>query len=220
MSGAMLRPRSLAYVVRHAPCVLASLAHRARWPRSSSGWLLTAVALLGAALLGGCGDTLQDQSIGPAPFESVIVKSRFPVYWVGLRFAGMQVTGVSTDPSGAVTIQYGDCLVGGQYTCVTPLEIVTSPDNSFLPGGSTPSRPLALRGVRAVSRQRGSALAVRTGAVVVSVYARHPALAWDAARTMTPLNQAVPPGSTLPKPLPDSGFDRVPLPSQMPPGAG
>jgi hypothetical protein len=189
-------------------------------PRS----LLVAAALLGtglvgAALLVGCGDTLQDQPIGPSPFESVIVKSRFPVYWVGLRFSGMQVTSVSTDPSGAVTIQYGDCLVGGQYTCVTPLEIVTSPDNSFLPGGSAPSRALALRGVKAVSRQHGSAIAVRTGAVVVSVYAHRPRLARAAAQTMTPLNQAVPPGATLPKPSPDTGFDRLPLPGQLPAGA-
>jgi hypothetical protein len=186
MSGAMRRPRSLAYrtgrhslslaspnrPARGAPCVLASLAPRSRWLWANSGWLL---ALFGALLLGGCGDTLQDQPIGPAPFESVIVKSRFPVYWLGLRFSGMQVTGVTTDPGGAVTIQYGDCLMGGQYTCVTPLEIVTSPDNSFLPGGATPSDTLALRGVQAASRQQGRAISVRTGGVVVSVYARRPA---------------------------------------------
>lgn len=177
------------------------------------------MALLGAALLGGCGDTLQDQPIGPAPLESVIVQSRFPVYWVGLRFSSMQVTSVSTDPSGAVTIQYGDCLLGGQYTCVTPLEIVTSPDNSFLPGGSAASRLLALRGVQAFSRQHGSAISVRTGAVVVSVYARGAALARAAAQTMTPLNQAAPPGAALPKPLPDTGIDRMPLSVQLPPGA-
>lgn len=189
------------------------------WPWGNSGRLLAAVALLGALLLAGCGDTLQDQPIGPAPFESVIVKSRFPVYWVGLRFAGMQATSVSTDPSGAVTIQYGDCLVGGQYTCVTPLEIVTSPDNSFTPGGAAPSDALALRGVQAASRQQGRAIALRTGGVVVSVYARRPTLARNAAQTMTPLNQSASPGGALPKPLPDSGFDRVPLPSQLPAGA-
>lgn len=181
---------------------------------------LLGAALPGAALLAGCGDTLQDQPIGPAPFESVMVKSRFPVYWVGLRFSGLHATSVSTDPGGAVTIQYGDCLVGGQYTCVTPLEIVTSPDNSFLPGGSAASEPLTLRGVQAVSRQQGSAIALRTGGVVVSVYARHAALAHAAAQTMTPLNQAAQPGAPLPKPLPDTGFDRVPLTGQMPAGAG
>jgi hypothetical protein len=182
--------------------------------------LSAAIALLGAWLLGGCGDTLQDQPVGPAPFESVIVKSRFPVYWVGLRFSGMRVTGVTTDPGGAVTIQYGDCLVGGQYTCVTPLELVTSPDNSFLPGGSAAAHTLELRGVRAVSRQQGEAIALRTGGVVVSVYARHAALARAAAQTMTPLNQAAQPGAELPKPLPDTGFDRLPLSGQMPAGAG
>ena len=108
--------------------------------------------LLGGALaacalaLGSCGDTLQDQPIGPAPLESVIVQSRFPVYWLGMKYEGMRITGVTIDPGGAVTIRYGDCLVGGQYTCVTPLAVVSSPDNSFVPGGSTASRPLRVRG--------------------------------------------------------------------------
>jgi hypothetical protein len=37
---------------------------------------------------------------------------------------------------------------------------------------------------------------------------------------MVPLNQAAQPGAALPKPAPDTGFDRVPLTSQMPAGAG
>lgn len=176
--------------------------------------------LVGALLLSGCGDTLQEQPIGPGPLESVIVGSRFPVYWVGVRFDGLNVSSVWTDPGGAVTVLYGDCLVGGQYTCVTPLEIVTSPDNSFLPGGSAPGTTFALRGVRAISRQQGTAIALRTSSVVVSVYARQPALARAAARTMVPLNQAAQPGGPLPKPGPDTGFDREPLPAQLLAGAG
>jgi hypothetical protein len=181
-----------------------------------------AVALAALVLtvpLGGCGDTLQDRPIGARPFESVIVKSHFPVYWMGLRFSSLQVTGVTIDPGGAVTIQYGDCVIGGQYTCVTPLSIVTSPDNSFVPGGSATASPLRIRGVRAMSRQGGATIIVSTGEVVVSVYARRPSLALAAALTMTPLNQAGLPEVPLPKPLPDTGFDRIPLPSELPAGA-
>ena len=72
-------------------------------------------------------DTLQDQPIGPQPLRVVIVKSRFPVYWLGLEFQGMQITSVTIDPSEAVTIRYGDCVLGGQYTCVTPVSIVSFP---------------------------------------------------------------------------------------------
>lgn len=176
------------------------------------------VALIGAGALAGCGDTLQDQPIGPAPLESVIVKSRFPVYWLGLRFGGLRATGVTSDPGGAVTIQYGDCAVGGQYTCVTPLSIVTSPDNSFVPGGSAHSKAVRVRGVRASSLDGGKMISVPTGQVVVSVYADSAALARAAAQTMVALGEAVVPGAPLPARRPDTGFDRAPLPSQLPSG--
>ena len=112
--------------------------------------------------LASCGNTLQDQPIGPQPLESVLVKSRFPVYWLGLNFHGMQITSVAIDPSEAVTIRYGDCVLGGQYTCVTPVSIVTSPDNSFVPGGPRVRRTVSLRGVSASSAQGGSTLAIPT----------------------------------------------------------
>lgn len=210
-----------------APCVLdqrlrrrCPIAPRTRWtllgPRNP---LVAVVALAAALLLGGCGDTLQDQRISPAPFENVMVQSRFPVYWVGLRFERLAATSVITDPSEAVTIHYGDCLVGGQYTCVTPLSIVTSPDNSFLPGDSALASALRIRGLRAASLQGGGTIVLATGHVVVSIYADSPALARAAARTMTPLNQAVPPGARLPKPLPATDVGRTPLRSELPPGA-
>lgn len=177
------------------------------------------LAILAAAAAAGCGDTLQDQPVAPQSLESVIVKSRFPVYWLGLRFQGMGVSGVNIDPGGAVTIYYGDCLIGGQYTCVPPLMIVTSPDNSFVPGGQTGAARLPVRGVQAAAMSGGRTLAVATGGVVVSIYARTPPLAVDAAQTMVPLNKVGSPGQPLAKPLPDTGFDRVPLPSEVPPGA-
>ncbi|HEX4838736.1 MAG TPA: hypothetical protein VFV03_09470 [Solirubrobacteraceae bacterium] len=180
--------------------------------------LLASLALCILAL-SACGDTLQDQPIGPAPLETVIVKSRFPVYWLGMSFHGMRITGVTIDPGGAVTIRYGDCLIGGQYTCVAPLSIVSSPDNSFVPGGPGSTRSPRLRGASASSASDGAALAIPTGGVVVSVYARHPALAAAAAAIMAPVNKVGLPQEPLPAAVPDTGFDRVPLPSEIPPGA-
>jgi hypothetical protein len=179
----------------------------------------TAVALAACSIpLASCGDTLQDQAIGPSPLESVIVKSRFPVYWLGQRFDGMRITGVLIDPSGAVTLRYGDCLVGGQFTCVTPLELISSPDNSFLPGEGEVGQTRMVRGAAALSTQSGRALAIRTGSVVVSLRAENAALALRAARLMAPVNKVGLPLQPLPAAAPDTGFGQLPLPSQLPPG--
>lgn len=188
--------------------------------RRAGALLSVSLALGGVTVtMAGCGDTLQDQPVAAGSLEAVIAKSRFPAYWLGVRFSGLAITVVNIDPGGAVTISYGDCLVGGQYTCVTPISIVTSPDNSFLPGGTASSQALVLRGVRARATDGGRRLAIATGGVMVSVFARTPALARAAALTMAPLNKVGKPGAPLNAPAPDNGFDRVPLPSEVPPGA-
>lgn len=192
--------------------------------RRPSRALVLALLVLCALALGSCGDTLQDQPIGASPLEAVIVKSRFPVYWLGLGFEGLRVTSVAEDPGGAVTIHYGDCIVGGQYTCVTPLSIVSSPDNSFVPGAATTAHAVRVRGVAATATQgnpvgaAGATLAIPTGGVVVSIYAERPLLARDAARMMAPVNEVGLPEMGLPRVAPDTGFDRVPLQSQVPAG--
>jgi len=180
---------------------------------------LIAVGFVCALTLGACGtDTLQDQPIGVAPLETVMVKSHFPVYWLGLEFQGMTITSVSIDPGEAVTIRYGDCLLGGQYTCVTPVTIVSSPDNSFVPGATATTPKLSLRGATAKLAQGGATLAIPTGPIVVSVYAHDPELAHAAASMMAPLNEVGLPQTPLPAAVPDTGFDRVPLPGQVPTG--
>lgn len=180
--------------------------------------MLGALLIACAMALGSCGNTLQDKPIGPQPLESVLVRSRFPVYWLGLKYQGMQISGVAIDPSGAVTIRYGDCVVGGQYVCVAAVSIVTSPDNGFIPGGAAVKRMLSLRGATVTSSRGGTTLAIPTAGVVVSVFANSAALARAAATTMAPLNETGLPLQALPTALPDTGFDRVPLPSQVPPG--
>lgn len=182
--------------------------------RTSSLALATGVAALALAL-GGCGDTLQDQPIPHNTLETLLV-APYPVYWLGRSFRGLQITEAAHDPGGAFDVEYGDCVVGGQSTCVPPLRVVTSPDNSFVAGGSTPQRATLVRGVGAVVAQRGATIEIATAGVVVGIYADSAALASAAAQTIVPINEVGAPGEALPARLPDTGFGSTPLPSQTP----
>lgn len=179
---------------------------------------LTLCALCAAALYA-CGDTLQTKPIPHNILEGVIA-SRFPVYWAGATFHGLQITDVTRDPSGAYSVQYGNCLEGGQGTCVAPLRIVTSPDNSFLPGGPGPGETTLLRGVPVRLARGGRTIVIPTGNVVVDIYASSAGLARAGASTIVPINAPGAPQAPLAAQLPDSGFGEKPLPSQAPPRLG
>jgi len=176
-----------------------------------------AAAVLAALALTACGDTLQDKPVPHNELEKMVV-SPFAVYWVGASFQAMQLTDAGPDPSGAFTVQYGNCVQGGQGTCTPPLRIVTNPDNSFLPGGETPTAATTLRGVPAKLTEAGRAVAIPTGPVVVDIYASDATLAKAAARAMVAINRPSNPGEPLPAPQPDTGFGSKPLPSQQPVG--
>ena len=171
--------------------------------------------LAGVGLLAGCGNTLQDRPIPHNALESLIV-APYPVYWAGRSFHGLRITEAAHDPSCAFDVHYGDCVVGGQSTCVPPLRIVSSPDNSFIPGGSTPQRTTRVRGVDAVVAQRGTTIEIPTGGVVVGIFADSAVLASAAAQTVVAINEPGAPGEALPARLPDTGFGSTPLPSQVP----
>jgi hypothetical protein len=166
-------------------------------------------------VLSACGDTLQDQPISHNTLETLLI-APYPVYWAGRSFHGLSITEATHDPSGAFSVQYGDCVEGGQSTCVPALRVVTSPDNSFLAGGSTPQHGALVRGVSSVVAQRGRTIVIPTGGVVVSVYADSRHLATAAAQTVVPINEAGTPGGALPARLGDTGFGSTPLPSQVP----
>jgi hypothetical protein len=180
-----------------------------------------ALAALATALcalyLSACGDTVQDQPIPHNSLESMLL-APYPVYWLGATFHGLRITEASHDPSGAFTVQYGDCLEGGQSTCVPPLKVITSPDNGFVPGeGShTPRTAASLRGLRGYIAARGEAISIPTGGVILDVYAHTPALARAAAQTAVPINYPGAPGAPLVAPMPDTGYGERPLPSQTP----
>ena len=179
--------------------------------------LAALAAVLCAMCLGACGNTIQDQPIPHNSLESMLL-APYPVYWLGGAFDGLQITEASHDPSGAFTVQYGDCLEGGQSTCVPPLKVITSPDNGFVPGeGSHTSRTsTSVRGVSGYLAAGGEAISIATGGVILDVYARTPALARAAAQTAVPINSPGAPGAPLAAPLPDTGYGERPLPSQTP----
>jgi hypothetical protein len=178
--------------------------------------LASSLAALCALGLSACGYTLQVQPIAHNTLEGLIV-SRFPVYWLGRSFGGMALSEAFGDPSGAYTVQYGNCLQGGEGSCVPPLRVVTSPDNSFLPGGSTPTTRTRIRGVSALLEQSGRTIVLATGGVVVDVYATSSRIARAAARTIVPINEVGAPEAALPAALPNTGFAETPLPRQVPP---
>jgi hypothetical protein len=184
---------------------------RARSAPAVAAALLAACALT----LSACGNTLQDRPIPHNTLETLLV-APYPVYWLGRAFGGMAISEAGHDPSGAFTVQYGDCVEGGQSTCVPPLRIVTSPDNSFVAGGDAPRRSAQVRGVGASVAQGGHTIEIATAGVVVGIYADSPRLAAAAARTIVPINETGIPGGPLPARLPDTGFGSSPLPSQVP----
>jgi hypothetical protein len=178
---------------------------------------LALVPALSALAIAGCGNTLQDQPIPHNSLETLML-APFPVYWLGASFHGLAITEAGEDPSGAFSVQYGDCLEGGQSTCVPKLKVITSPDNSFVPGETDPSHVRArVRGVSAVVAERGAAIAIPTGPVVLDVYAHTPTLARAAAETAVPMNFPGSPRAPLAAPLPNTGFGERPLPTQTPP---
>ncbi len=168
-----------------------------------------------AVALSSCANTSQDQPIPHNELESLIA-APFPVYWLGRSFDGETVSEASRDPSGAYSVRYGDCLRGGEGTCVTSLAVITSPDNSFLPGGATPSVRARIRGVDAKLARGGRTIVIATAGVVVDIYADSPRVAAAAARTIVPIDEPGLPGAPLAPALPNTGFGEAPLPTQVP----
>jgi len=177
--------------------------------------LLLAPALTLAAVAGGCGNTVPVQSIPHNQLESMIV-APFRVYWLGGSFRGLTVQQVSHDPGGAYSVQYGGCLTGGQGTCLPPLLVVTSPEDTFVPGGSARTRQVLLRGVPALEAHGGRVVMIPTGNVVVDIFAANPPLARSAARNVVPINAPGAPGAALPAPVRTEAFGRRPFSSQVP----
>jgi hypothetical protein len=176
-------------------------------------------AILCAGALCSCADTVQEHPIPHNELE-YMVEAPFPVFWLGASFSGMSVSEVAHDPSDAWSIAYGDCLEGGEGTCVPPLRVVTSPDNSFLPstgtGTSTSTSTMSIRGVRALLSRGGRTIVMASAGVVLDIYATSARIAAAAARTAVPINEPGSPDAPLAGALANTGFGEMPLPAQIP----
>ncbi len=168
-----------------------------------------------AVAISACGSTLEEQPVAPSTLESFIAVREYPVYWLGNTFERLSVSEVTRDSGGAYTVQYGNCVSGGQFTCTAPLSIVTSPENSFIAHGSGNFHVVRLRGVSAYSSEDGLTIEIPTGAVVVSVRADDARLARAAARAVVPINSVGLPAAPLPRALPTTRFATEPLPAQL-----
>ncbi|MHB1810367.1 MAG: hypothetical protein ACYCU0_13905 [Solirubrobacteraceae bacterium] len=179
--------------------------------------LALAAAVVVAVMLAGCGNTLQSKPVANIELERLVEVQEYPVYWLGGRFEGLALASASEDPSGAYTLQYGTCFVGGQEACLTPLEVITTPETSHLPGEDMlGAQKTTIRGARTLIVQRGQVLALATGPVVVEVRSRRRKLALAAAATMTPINEVGEPGTTLPAVVRIPASQRKALPGQGP----
>jgi hypothetical protein len=168
-----------------------------------------------AGALSACGAQVAVRPPPPNPLLELVALSKFPVYWLGGSFDGLRLTEITRDSGGAISLQYGACLRGGQYECLAPLTVVTSPEDSFLPHGHNPLRARTLRGVRAFLTASGHIYEIPTGPVVVSIYASQSSLAAAAARSLAGLNTAILPSSALSPPSGNGSYARLPLSGQM-----
>jgi hypothetical protein len=168
-----------------------------------------------ACAVAACGSTLEEQPVNASTLESLIAVREYPVYWLGNSFGGLNVSEALRDSSGAYTVEYGNCIKGGQFSCVAPLSVVTSPENDFVAAGSAGVRVARLRGVSSFTSEAGRAVEVPTGAVVVSIRADSARLARAAAQAIVPINGVGVPSAPLPKVLPTSSFATEPLPTQL-----
>ena len=94
-----------------------------------------------ALALGACGDTLQDRPIAHNTLETLLV-APYPVYWLGRSFQGLAITEAKHDPSGAFSVQYGDC-VRGRAEHVRAARCASSPrpTTASSPAATPPSDP-------------------------------------------------------------------------------
>ncbi len=175
-----------------------------------------ALAVLCACVLSGCGSAAGGKALSASTLEPLVGNQEFPIFWLGGRFDGMALTEVDSDPSGAYDIQYGSCTTGGPETCTSPLTVISSPDNSFLPDAGAVTGTASIRGVRAVLASDGRVIEIATGPAVVEIRAKSAALALAAAGQMVAINELGTPGAALPAAQPNTGFAAKPLEGQLP----
>ncbi len=106
----------------------------------------------------------------------------FPLYWLGLEFQGLPLTGITrsyrqhvTPPEDHVILKYGTCTPPREGGCSPPLQVRLEPYCYAQPAGYVPeAKDGAIFKVRGASAQYiGGGLQLWMGSVAVKLYA-HP----------------------------------------------
>ena len=156
------------------------------------------------ALAAGCSPfdrEVPDGTLDREDVQRLARDAKRPVYYVGLRFAGLALTDAEVSPRGGLIV-YGTCeLPRGEGGCAPPIQIQHFPFDARawrLAGGC--QSVAALRGVPTVRVGDGS-LRLFTGGLVVGIYARGESEARAIARQLRRIDGRPTP-RRLPRPAP------------------
>ena len=177
--------------------------------RSSRLALALALALLGAALIAGCGTSHPPQIEARALAEA----QTFPyyrLYWVGTSFVGRPLAAVDglKSYSAAIgdSVYYGDCvngkgLLGGGGSCLLPLQVTTVIYRLHSNGALGPQRNALIRGVPATIYDEEHTIELYSGRLAIDVFSDTPGHALLAANQLRPLNAPGTASGKLPPPV-------------------
>jgi hypothetical protein len=179
---------------------------------SKKSRLALTFALLGVALLSGCGTS------HPPPLDSKALAEAqtFPyykLYWVGPGFIGKPLAAVDGLKSYSTAIgdsvYYGDCvngkgLLGGGGSCLLPLQVTTVIYRLHSNSALGPQRNALLRGVPATIYDEERSIELYSGRLAIDVFSDTLAHALLAAKQLLPLN------------APGSATDKLPPPVYCP----
>jgi hypothetical protein len=170
--------------------------------RTRVGSCLALVVVILAA--SACGSTAPPRQ--PPDLETARAFNRFPLYWVGERFAGLDLVAVDFDTAAFASLIYGTCEPepdSEHASCLPPLVIQTRRICDIL-WGVERKGGLRIRGAP-VGTQDGAPVLL-TNRVQVKVYSYVPGLDRRVLRALRSLNDVPPvlaPGDKVPPATPD-----------------
>ena len=174
-----------------------------RAPAIVAAFLALGLALVGSVSAGG------GQS-------SAASRSSDPLYNAGDRVDGLPLAAVlrREDAAEFVSFIYGDCVAGDDAGCAPPAEIQTWPAcrrNLALYDDATDggAERISLRGAPAILFDDGTRLELETGRSTVVVFAGTRGRVLRIAAALRALDESVPPGLPLPRPMRMQGGDAL-----------
>ncbi len=178
-----------------------------RTPRAGLG---LSIAIVFAALAGGCAATGHP---GPIRERELAEAQTFPyyrTYWAGPRFEGRPLVaadgrkGYNSEVGDSV--YYGDCVsgkgvFGGGGSCTLPLQITTVIYRLHSNQPLGPQRNTLIRGVPATVYDEGRSIELYSDRVAIDIFSNSFPRAYAAALALRPLNASGSASSPLPSPV-------------------